>query len=98
MQLPDPVPGEMLEKRSWEEFRSSGLLWWVNRILHLFGWAIIYDYDADEMANGKEVLVDVSPARIPCRGFEEKIEEEGFKNLTGYLANNIDGLVQEANM
>lgn len=26
----------MVERRSWEEFRESGLLWWVNRTLHLF--------------------------------------------------------------
>ena len=41
----------MLTKKSWNEFREVGLLWFVNRILHLFGWAICVDYDdVDRMA------------------------------------------------
>ena len=30
----------MIIEKSWEEFRDSGFLWWVNMILHTFGWAI----------------------------------------------------------
>lgn len=30
----------MIERKSWEEFRNAGLLWWINMILHTFGWAI----------------------------------------------------------
>lgn len=29
---------EMIKRKSWEKFRESGLLWFVNRSLHLFGW------------------------------------------------------------
>jgi hypothetical protein len=44
--------------RSWEEFRESGLLWWINMILHTFGWAIVLNINDDG-----EVL-EVYPARI----------------------------------
>lgn len=37
-----------VKEKSWEEFRDSGLLWWVNIMLHMFGWAIVY-----EMENGE---------------------------------------------
>ncbi|WP_207733339.1 hypothetical protein [[Clostridium] symbiosum] len=33
----------MIERKSWEEFRNAGLLWWINMILHTFGWAITVD-------------------------------------------------------
>ena len=32
--------GEWIERRSWKEFRSYGLLWMANCMLHMFGWAI----------------------------------------------------------
>lgn len=33
----------MVVEKSWDEFRNSGLLWWINMILHTFGWAIAVD-------------------------------------------------------
>ena len=54
----------MVTRKDWEEFRSSGLLWFINRTLHLFGWAIVFDYD-DKTKELKEVY----PARCKFRGF-----------------------------
>lgn len=34
----------MVKKQSWERFQASGMLWWANRILHVFGWAIVFEY------------------------------------------------------
>lgn len=28
---------QMVNKKSWKEFRDSGMLWWINMILHTFG-------------------------------------------------------------
>jgi len=42
---------KMVERRNWEEFRATGLNWWTNRALHLFGWAIVFDYDNIENPN-----------------------------------------------
>lgn len=35
----------MINKKTWDEFRATGLLWLVNTILHVFGWAIVVDVD-----------------------------------------------------
>ena len=79
----------MVERKTWKEFQDSKLLWWVNRSLHLFGWAIVVNYED----NGD--IFEVYPARVSFRGFDEKTEEEGFIKLTEHLKNNIDGLVEE---
>ena len=47
----------MIERKSWEEFRNAGLLWWINMILHTFGWAITVD-----LKDGK--IIDCYPARV----------------------------------
>ena len=31
----------MIKKKTWEEFRKTGLLWFVNVIIHVFGWAML---------------------------------------------------------
>ena len=35
----------MINKKTWEEFRDSGLLWFVNTILHMFGWGIAVEVE-----------------------------------------------------
>ena len=82
----------MLEKKSWEEFRDSGLLWWINRTLHLFGWAIVVEVTD----NGN--LAAVYPARCKFRGFGEECESEGFKQLTEYLSENAPELLEETKL
>jgi hypothetical protein len=73
----------MINQRTWEEFRETKLLWWINRLLHTFGWAIVYDFDSDGQ------LFSVFPARVDPRGFTEKSETEGFIGLTQYIKDNI---------
>ena len=77
------------EKKSWEEFRDTGLLWWVNRIIHLFGWAILMEYD------DKDRLIAVYPAKVSFRGFSEKAEDEMFRKLTKYLKSDIDEIEED---
>jgi hypothetical protein len=80
----------MIERKTWEEFRNVQLLWWVNRTLHLFGWAIVVVVESDGC------ISDVYPARVKFRGFEEKHESEGFKILSEYLKNEAAQLAREA--
>lgn len=40
----------MVNKKSWNEFRNSGLLWFTNTILHMFGWAIVLVENNGEIA------------------------------------------------
>lgn len=80
----------MVTRKTWKEFQDSKLLWWVNRLLHTFGWAIVFQVEQD----GK--ISDVYPARVKFRGFDEKSEEEGFIGLTQYLKETVDELAEEA--
>jgi hypothetical protein len=73
----------METRKTWQEFQDTGLLWWINRILHLFGWAVVLVVEADS------TISDVYPARVPYRGFDEQTEKEKFKVLSAYLNNNI---------
>ena len=77
----------MTEKReTWEVFRKSGLLWWVNRAIHLFGWALIIEID--DHGTVKEVY----PARCSYRGFPEAAENRGFQALTHHIAESAGQL------
>lgn len=79
----------MVTKKTWKEFQSSKLLWWINRILHTFGWAIVLEQQEDGS------ISDAYPARVKFRGFHESGEEEGFIGITMYLNEVIGDLVEE---
>lgn len=76
----------MIERKTWVEFKECKLLWWTNRILHTFGWAIVF-----EELDGK--IIDVFPARVKFRGFNEESETNGFIGLTQYLKDTVNDLV-----
>lgn len=80
----------MVRENTWDEFRNSGLLWWINMILHTFGWAIVVDLD------DKGKVVNAFPARVSFRGFTEKSNTEGYQKVSGYLAQTADELKKEA--
>ena len=42
---------DMVDKKTWREFRDSGFLWWINMILHTFGWAIVLQTDNGKIIN-----------------------------------------------
>ena len=80
----------MVNKKPWEEFRNSGMLWWINMILHTFGWAIVTEID-------DEKIINAYPARVKFRGFGEKNNTEGYIKVSQYMKNNVDALLEEAN-
>ncbi len=79
----------MVDRKTWEEFRKSGMLWWINMLLHTFGWAIVVQLsesgDIDE----------VYPARVKFRGFDSDNNDKGYIAVTKYLKDNIDELEEE---
>lgn len=79
----------MVNRISWKKFRDSGMLWWINMILHTFGLAIVLDIEDEEVK-------DVYPARVKYRGFEEKSNEKGYAKVSKYLNDNSDELLKEA--
>ena len=80
-----------MNKRTWHEFQEAGLLWWVNRSLHLFGWAIVLSI------NEEGRIVEAFPARVTFRGFPEEVEGKSFTRLTEYLKMTADELDREVN-
>lgn len=90
MQSTDDVGMSAHAAKSWQEFRDAGLLWWVNRILHTFGWSMIVEVD------DQNKTVSVYPARVAFRGFSLGSEEEGFKKVSAYMRDNADNLLSEA--
>jgi|GEM_PF-727275 len=82
-------PNKMISPAGWGEFREAGLLWWVNRSLHLFGWAIVVDVGDDGSID------NCYPARCRFRGFDVESEEAGFVKLTQHLSDSMPQLLND---
>jgi hypothetical protein len=78
----------MVDKKEWNEFRKTGLLLFINQILHVFGWAIVFYYEGDEVKS-------VYPARVKFRGFDEKSVGESYQKITDYMKDNVEELKKE---
>ena len=70
---------EYVKEITGKEFRESGALWFVNSILHLFGMAITWNPDTDEL----------KASIVRFRGFNEDCNDLGYKKLSNYLKDNI---------
>lgn len=71
---------------SWDAFRSTGLLAFVNGFLHIFGVAIAFDKSTG-MA---------FPARTKWRGFSNEAWTKAYRKLSNYMAGTADVLKAEA--
>ena len=81
-----------VEPKSWREFQLTGLIWWINTMLHTFGWAIVYDTNE----NGE--IISVYPARVKYRGFSQDLIEDGYKKVTKYMKDNSNILYKETKL
>lgn len=80
-----------ITKKTWKEFQDAGLLWWVNRLLHLCGWVIVFELESKT----SNKIIEVYPARCKFRGFNNECETEGFIKLTTHLSKIIRELKKE---
>ena len=80
----------MVDKKNWEDFSNNGFLWFVNSMLHIFGWAIVYE------RNENREITQVYPARVRFRGFSENTNTMGYQKLSKYLVDNSEDLLQES--
>ena len=78
-----------MEKKTWEEFRDCKMLWWINMILHTFGWAIVTEFE-----DGK--ITSVYPARVKFRGFDEENNTNGYIGVSKFMVENAEELLKEA--
>lgn len=79
------------DEQAWETFRSSGLLWFINTILHVFGWAIIVEVSEAGDITG------AFPARVRFRGFSESDATAGYRAVSAYMRDLAVQLDLEAN-
>lgn len=75
---------------NWEQFRKTGLLQFVNIILHAFGWAITYIRD-----NNNKIMT-VQPRRITFRGFSAEDNDKMYYRIGKYMERNGKQIVEEA--
>lgn len=75
----------MVKEISGKEFRDSGMLWFVNTFLHVFGMAITWNPETDE----------IKPALVKFRGFIEQVNDEGYKKVTQYMIDNAFELMRD---
>ena len=78
--------GGLLKRASWDSFRESGLLLFVNTFLQIFGWTIVVEYGEEN------VIKDAYPVKTKYRGFNEQSFTEAYKKVTNYMANNMDDI------
>ena len=65
-----------MKRETWKTFRDEGMLWWLNRILHTFGWSIVVEVDENDKAAG-----DVYPARTTWMGFSPEANEKRLQEF-----------------
>ena len=79
----------MVNRKTWQEFKDTGMLWFANMILHAFGWSIVCDIEDGEVVNAY-------PARVKFRGFTEQINSDGYIKLSQYMIDNAETLLKES--
>lgn len=75
-------------EKSWDEFRNTGLVQITNQFLHIFGWALTYAKDGDELR--------VFPARVRYRGFDVGSQTRAYEKLQKYMIENAETLYKES--
>lgn len=81
---------QMVFPKTWEEFRATGLLLFINMFLHVFGWAIVVVVEEDGSVS------KCYPARVKFRGFAHDSQDRAYKKLSAFMLENAEILKQEA--
>lgn len=87
---PETLPIENYTKKTWFEFKESGLLLFVNMFLHIFGWSICVVMDAAGQ------VIAVYPARTRYRGFSAESTSNAYVKLSEFMHKNHKKLLDEA--
>lgn len=77
------------DKKSWSEFRETGLFLFVNAFLHIFGWAIVLSEDDDGNT-------EVFPARTDYRGFSQESNDRAYSRVTEFMRKEFQSAPAEA--
>jgi len=71
-----------------KDFRDTGLLMFINQILHVFGWVICAVGEGDDM-----YLV---PARTNFRGFTQSSIDSNYEKVARWIRDNGKEIYDEA--
>lgn len=85
-----PVEPGTNRRHSWTEFREAGMLWFVNRMLHVFGWALVVEVD-----DATDELRGAFPVRTEWRGFTPDREELGHTRVSEWMAKAGSAIAEE---
>ena len=77
-----------LELSAWAKFHSSGMVWFVNRVLQVFGWAIHIKVDDSNR------VIGAYPAKVKCAGFSEEKDKAELGKISKYLSDNANELYE----
>ncbi len=76
-------------RKTWTEFKNSGMLFFANLILQVFGWSIVIIISDDGD------FLDAYPARTKYRGFSEESMNRGYLKISEYMRDHCDELVRD---
>lgn len=74
-----------LERKTWEEFRKSGLFMFVNLVLQAFGWSLVVEVENYKELGENAPVKDVYPCRSRFRGFSDADQTEMHERIAAYL-------------
>lgn len=87
--LYQPIQGkELYEEISWEEFHNTGLLRFVNGLLHIFGLALVLKKEGEGNLKG-------TICKTKVRGFGKSSSFEHYESVQHYMENSLDRLRTE---
>lgn len=75
-----------MKKTTWDEFLNAEMLWFVNRLLHVFGWAIVFACDENDN------IIEVYPARTQQLGFALDVDLDCRRAFLEHLDTNMGKL------
>lgn len=81
-----------ITEKSWDEFRATGLFWWINSLLHIFGWCLVVEVSDSE----PKIVKRCYPARTVFRGFDELTNDNGYGKVNQYMANMSEQIYKES--
>ena len=79
----------MVEEMNIDDFRNSGVLWFINQQLHVFGVALVVDVDDEGKA------IRMYPGRCKFRGFSEESNSRGYTKLSKYMVEHAEELLKD---
>lgn len=80
-----------MDEQEVKEFRESGMLWYINIIIHAFGWCLFQTEITDKDGDPIKVLL---PARTKFRGFSQDSNDKDYRKFAEYLVKNANTIYE----